>query len=193
MVGPAEVETQDDDNYLPPAPWEMDALVQKRNFQSFPHPSPRNYVTGEVYFISDGDCIKIGYSGSALVRFRDIQIGSSRELRLLGYTPGTMDDEQRLHRMFNHIHVRGEWFKATPRLLEFVAAACAPGGCLPKADPSNSGTRRALTIWSRRQREPIRNLAWTVRAQLLMLTRCPRSNALRMCVAQSTERLRAAA
>jgi len=47
------------------------------------------------------------------------------------------DIEGTLHAKFAHLHVRGEWFKATPELLDF-----ARHGSMPEPDPA----RRSLTV-----------------------------------------------
>lgn len=79
-----------------------------------------DYMPGDVYFISDGESIKIGYSGSALLRLDALQSSSSKRLTLLGTITGTMEDEKRLHRKFDAIRLHGEWFRATPELLAFI-------------------------------------------------------------------------
>ena len=75
---------------------------------------------GFVYFLDDGDFIKIGWAVDPETRWRDLQTGSARHHQLLGSTPGTLLDERNLHRKFAHLKHRGEWFKKEPELLSFI-------------------------------------------------------------------------
>lgn len=86
----------------------------------------RDYTTGRVYFITDGELIKIGYSGAPEVRLSDLQTHSGRELEILKTIPGTYEDERRLHTQFSHLRVRGEWFQSDPELLDFIAGRPKP-------------------------------------------------------------------
>jgi len=88
-------------------------------------PGVRSYYEGRegcVYFISDGDSIKIGFSAIPLSRLADLQSSSPRELKMLGHFPGTMANEQDLHIRFREFHLRGEWFKSDPHILDLIAA-----------------------------------------------------------------------
>ncbi len=65
---------------------------------------------GYIYFVTDGEAIKIGISGDPLGRIKNMQTGSPRELRLLAAIAGSEAAETELHRKFAHLNVRGEWF-----------------------------------------------------------------------------------
>ncbi|MBC8877195.1 MAG: GIY-YIG nuclease family protein [Planctomycetes bacterium] len=79
-----------------------------------------------IYFIRDeetGD-IKIGLTASHPEgRRRACQTGNPRELVLLFQMEGSKQDEDALHERFADANVRGEWFKAVPELLLFIAEA----------------------------------------------------------------------
>lgn len=76
-----------------------------------------------VYFVSDGDAIKIGFTSNGVDRrLEALRNGNPREIKVLATMRGTMDDEKRLHRRFAEYRVRGEWFKAAPELLDFIAS-----------------------------------------------------------------------
>ena len=84
--------------------------VTKRTYQSV------------VYFIRDGDFIKIGFSAvSALERLGTLQTGNPRELVFLGQIIGTKALESELHCRFSRLRVRGEWFRAESELSEFLS------------------------------------------------------------------------
>ncbi|HEY0912698.1 MAG TPA: hypothetical protein VGD75_20950, partial [Bradyrhizobium sp.] len=52
-------------------------------------PSHRQKNIGHVYFIGDGEHIKIGFSKWPPFRLRDLQIGNPKKLELLGTIPGS--------------------------------------------------------------------------------------------------------
>jgi Meiotically up-regulated gene 113 len=77
---------------------------------------------GRVYFISDGDHVKIGWTNLKLsTRLCSLQCGNVKLLRFLGSISGTRDLERRLHETFHEYHVRGEWFKIEERLARLCA------------------------------------------------------------------------
>ena len=56
---------------------------------------------GYVYFITNGDNIKIGYTkNSVQKRLKQLNTGSDKQLYILGYMKGTMADEENLHSKF---------------------------------------------------------------------------------------------
>ena len=68
-----------------------------------------------VYFIQEGifrgeGPIKIGYSRNVESRLTNLQMGSSKELFLLGTLRGGRELEGKLHSRFNEYRLRGEWF-----------------------------------------------------------------------------------
>lgn len=79
-----------------------------------------------VYFLrdraSDGsaDHVKIGTSTDVTSRVSSGQVMNPRELVLIGSVLGDRALETDLHRKFKNLHVRGEWFVATPELLAFI-------------------------------------------------------------------------
>lgn len=80
-----------------------------------------------VYFIQNGDMIKIGISQNVLGRLAALQTANSTTLVLLGTIPnGGKSLESRLHSHFSHLRRRGEWFRAEPELVEYIEAALAP-------------------------------------------------------------------
>lgn len=78
--------------------------------------------------------IKIGWTEGtdAAQRMRDMQVGSPVPLSLLRTIPGDRTLEQELHRRFAFAHVHGEWFRAVPELLAFIAS---------ERGPENNGTQ----------------------------------------------------
>lgn len=78
---------------------------------------------GYVYFITNGENIKIGYTkNSVQKRLKQLNTGSDRQLYLLGYMKGTMADEKNLHLIFEIYKIRdnGEWFEASEDILNYI-------------------------------------------------------------------------
>jgi hypothetical protein len=82
-----------------------------------------------VYFISDGRYVKIGHTKTpggqieeSCVHYRlnSLQSGNARPLRVVLLLPGTVQEELGFHRRFNKEWIRGEWFRLSPRLKQFI-------------------------------------------------------------------------
>lgn len=71
-----------------------------------------------VYFVSDGEFIKIGKAVSVPIRLKALQCGSPRKLTLLG----TRNDveEYEVHALFSKFRVRGEWFRYCVEIVDFA-------------------------------------------------------------------------
>jgi hypothetical protein len=68
--------------------------------------------TGYCYAVTNGkERIKIGWSASPERRVSELQTGSPDRLILFGFTPGTRQDEARLHASLWRYRTKGEWFK----------------------------------------------------------------------------------
>lgn len=86
-----------------------------------PATQPRSRrVRGFVYFIGCGEHIKIGFSTRPLDRLRALQTSHPNELEILGTQKGTRSLESRLHKRFDDIRVRGEWFEASDALWSYI-------------------------------------------------------------------------
>jgi hypothetical protein len=86
-------------------------------------------VSGYVYFIgaiiTEGEsaAVKIGYSSSdPRKRLQKLQIGNPDKLYMLAWESGTFDDERALHRRFDHLWLRGEWFRYEGELESYLLA-----------------------------------------------------------------------
>lgn len=67
---------------------------------------------GVIYIVRCDKYCKIGYTESDPVkRVSALQTGNPFRIELVGTAPGTMDDEQRLHKVFEGKCERGEWFR----------------------------------------------------------------------------------
>lgn len=79
---------------------------------------------GFVYFIQgeNGGPIKIGYTKDLKSRLSSIQTGHPDILKLLACFPANEKDEQKLHKKFDALRLRGEWFKPLQILLDEIDA-----------------------------------------------------------------------
>lgn len=73
-----------------------------------------------VYFITDGEYVKIGVSNSLSLRISHLQIGNPRELKPLHVIPvcdlrEALALEKNLHNYFSKKKIRGEWFDISER------------------------------------------------------------------------------
>lgn len=75
-----------------------------------------------VYFAAAGDRIKIGWSRKVANRIAQLQTGNPEPVMLLATMPGGVSKERELHRRFAHARLAGEWFTATPDLVDFIGA-----------------------------------------------------------------------
>ncbi len=80
---------------------------------------------GCVYFILAGDSgrVKIGYCqlGGHEERRANMQVGCPDTLRVLAVIEGkTQRDERLLHKKFKRLHIRGEWFRFTQEILDYM-------------------------------------------------------------------------
>ena len=88
-------------------------------------------VRGYIYFIgcARARAVKIGFTQSDPERrVKALQTGCPAELELLAYTPGTIDEEQRLHAAFTPLAMRGEWFYSDaklPDLIRYISEPCS--------------------------------------------------------------------
>jgi hypothetical protein len=90
-------------------------------------------AVGYVYFIEAESVglVKIGWTGQPpVVRFGLIRGMSPVPLTMLGVVPGGREAEADLHREFRLDRERGEWFRVTPRLRDFIRANAQP--CPPR-------------------------------------------------------------
>lgn len=80
-------------------------------------------VKGVVYLILDKKQMvcKIGLAKNIKHRFRTIQIANPNRLKLIGIkkTSKMALYEKEIHEQFKRQHIRGEWFKFTPEILEY--------------------------------------------------------------------------
>lgn len=76
-----------------------------------------------IYFIGHGDGrVKIGYTArDPYERLANLQTSNSNKLYLLASCPGTMKQEQELHKRFAHARVAGEWFNITTELGQLIS------------------------------------------------------------------------
>lgn len=84
---------------------------------------------GYVYFISDGDAVKVGLSRStAMIRIGTLQVGNPRQLRMIAALPTDEpeDLEDLIHKALQDRLIRGEWYRLQPDDLNWIHANFSP-------------------------------------------------------------------
>lgn len=76
---------------------------------------------GWVYFIRADGAIKIGHSLDPDLRLKNLQVGSPREMFLIGKRRGSQKLERAYHQRFKHLKIQGEWFRPGADLLKRIA------------------------------------------------------------------------
>lgn len=107
-------------------------------------PPPREGREGWVYFCSDGQAIKIGWSQKPEDRPKALATGNPRPLTILAQIPGTQRDEKLLHKLLAPYRTRptGEWFHARKPILALVGWAQRHGHAVPEPLPRLGGSPR---------------------------------------------------
>ena len=72
--------------------------------------------------------IKIGVSSDPRVRLRQVQTGSPHEVWIMGVWPDCPYTEEEIHQMFADYRMRGEWFRPTQVLIDFIFRNCTDVG-----------------------------------------------------------------
>lgn len=91
-------------------------------------PAPED---GFVYMLYSVGLIKIGFTLDPIVRFEKMRAMSSAPLSLIWLTVGTRATEGELHKQFRNSRERGEWFRPSPELRDFLAEKPVMGGMAP--------------------------------------------------------------
>lgn len=81
------------------------------------NPDVREYV----YFVSDGDNVKIGFTTKPAKRMINLQAANPRQLRVLAVFQGPKTIEGYLHFLFREHHVSGEWFADCEAITKFLS------------------------------------------------------------------------
>ena len=76
-----------------------------------------------IYFITNKENIKIGFTSvTPQKRLKQLNAGSDKQLYLLGYQFGSMDDEKELHARFQKFRIRdnAEWFYPDQSIIDYI-------------------------------------------------------------------------
>ena len=73
-----------------------------------------------IYFIKQGDYVKIGFTNRFKIRLNQLQVSSPIKLEVLGIIEGDKTDEKYMHDKFKHISTNGEWFVYCDELKSYI-------------------------------------------------------------------------
>lgn len=76
-------------------------------------------MSGVVYFLSDGELIKVGYATTVADRIACLQTGNGRKIECICSTPATLKQERTLHGILP-ARMEGEWFRPSVKLLRLM-------------------------------------------------------------------------
>jgi hypothetical protein len=82
--------------------------------------APVYHPIGYVYFLFHGEAVKIGFSKGPLQRQRDLATAMAKEPDALFAIRAARAHETALHHELRAHHLRGEWFRRCPELLEML-------------------------------------------------------------------------
>lgn len=86
-----------------------------------PEKAPVKSRAGQVYYLSDGEHIKIGFTTDWETRKKKYATHAARPPVLLAICPAYRSRETELHQQFKQYRVRrGDWFYPGPELLEHI-------------------------------------------------------------------------
>jgi len=76
---------------------------------------------GYVYLMHDitNDLLKIGYSENPYRRHKEMVHGSTNEISLLGFYPGSKVNENIVHTKFKNVRVKREWFSNDASIIDY--------------------------------------------------------------------------
>lgn len=77
-------------------------------------------LNGWIYFIRANDAIKIGFSVQPKSRVASLQTSHHHTLEVLATVPTSLIGEREAHQRFEHLRIRGEWFRADKELFKFI-------------------------------------------------------------------------
>ena len=89
-------------------------------------PQRKDVDVSYVYFIADGEFVKIGKANDVNQRKLSLETGNPRDLITLGTISCDSEAEsysleKKLHHHFEPWHHRGEWFVVGPQILDFIS------------------------------------------------------------------------
>lgn len=82
-----------------------------------------------IYFIGNKqeNIVKIGYTQNSIQqRFNTIQANSPYKMEVFGIVEGMKNIEKYIHNKFNFLHIRGEWFRISQELLQWIDKPILP-------------------------------------------------------------------
>lgn len=91
-----------------------------------------------IYFMRAGEFVKIGRSKNWRYRMSGMQVGSPYTIVPLLVLIGDESEEQRLHHRFRESRFRGEWFRLSDAIREYIKGSRLL--CVANADVSDLRT-----------------------------------------------------
>jgi hypothetical protein len=93
-----------------------------------------------VYFVTDGEAIKIGKAHNPKKRLSGLQTSHYKPLRFLAILPGGYEYESHLHSLFRGKHIRGEWFEDCKEIRDYIKMMTANEAAPRLSAANDNGT-----------------------------------------------------
>lgn len=77
-------------------------------------------IPGVVYFIQCGEFVKLGFTTDLGRRLSGYLMHTPYDVKVLASMPGDRRLEKSLHRRFVKHHHRGEWFRLSSEILDYI-------------------------------------------------------------------------
>jgi hypothetical protein len=103
----------------------LEIMMTKAEMEKYGRINPKS---GDViYFIHDHtlDMVKVGITRNIGGRLRSLKSNTPSDVSLIGSVHGSLELEKVLHRFLTPFHHRREWFRAPPKVVEFLRALVA--------------------------------------------------------------------
>lgn len=93
-----------------------------------------------IYFVSNGEAIKIGRSDNVSARMAALAVGAPRRLELLATVDGSAPHEARVHADLVKYRLNGEWFSDCPTVRSAIDryTACGIDPVRPAVRPTST-------------------------------------------------------
>ena len=72
-----------------------------------------------VYLLQCNEFVKIGRTGNMIARLQNYKSSNPMQMYIIGLISGGAKEEKALQKMFDHLWVKGEWFKYDQEIVQY--------------------------------------------------------------------------
>lgn len=93
-------------------------MVQEFKTVSYDDLKISNYY---VYFLKCNEFVKIGMTGNLLTRLQNFKTNNPLQMEIIGLFNGGRKEEAILHKKFEHLSLRNEWFLYNQEIAQYCS------------------------------------------------------------------------